>query len=191
MATPPPGARVSLRPIACCWLAHGGLIAVFAALLPAMGQMTGSEDWAESMAALGAGELIVPMRTVMAVLEPWTGWLIGLGTCCILMGLAALRWRSRVAWGLHALAGLHLVLLPLSTWSLHRQLGDLAGAGIATRLGEALAVLATAAVLIYAIVIVERARREDLRAADCGTACAAAIPRPRGAAGNGGGPPGP
>lgn len=75
------------------------------------------------------------------------------------IGAAAIRWQIRVAWPLHALAAAHLILVPWSSWVLHRHLGDLTSASAGTVIGEIVTIVATEATLVVAIVMVERARR--------------------------------
>lgn len=152
-----PNRRISV--VASCWLVHGALLALLGLLLPFMAEMIRSEDWAESMRLLGADDVIAPTRSTLSAIVPFVGWLIGVGLPCILIGAAALRWGIRVAWPLQALAVAHVILVPWSTWALHRHLGDLTSATASTVIGEIITILATEAVLIVAIVIVERARR--------------------------------
>lgn len=148
-----------LATIATCWLVHGILITLCGLLLPLMSDIIQQGDWAESMRLMGADELIDPARALTTALAPTAVWLIALGIPCIGVGITARCWPLRAVWGLHILAIIHLLLVPWSSWALHRRLGDLTGAGIGTLLGEILTVLATEATLVIAIVVVERARR--------------------------------
>jgi hypothetical protein len=159
MADAPTAPGRPLVAIGTCWLVHGALIGSLGLLLPLMAGMVEQEDWAESMRLLGAGELIPPMRSLLAALAPVAGWLIALSIPCAGIGLAARRWGVALAWPLHGLAGIHLLLVPWSSWALHRHLGDLPGMGLGPIIGEIATVMITEIVLALAIVRVERARR--------------------------------
>ena len=161
-----PVALHSSRPItvvASCWLVHGALLMVLGLLLPPMAEMIRSEDWAESMRLLGAEDVIAPTRSTLFAIVPFFGWLIAVGVPCVIIGAAALRWSARVAWPLHVLAAAHVILVPWSTWALHRHLGDLTSASAGTVIGEIVTILATEATLVVAIVMVERARRATVK----------------------------
>jgi hypothetical protein len=158
---PSPRTGSPITAVAWCWIVHGSLLVMNGILVPLMSDLVRQEDWAESMRMLGAGALVDQTRALCAALEPLAWLMVLAGTVPAIIGAVALRLGTRCAWLLHLLAAIHLVLIPWASWRMHSLLLGGSPTGASAILGEALAIILTEAIVVAAIVVVERARRRE------------------------------
>ena len=143
------------RTITVCWLVHGLLLVVMAAMLGAMAEMVSGEDWAMAMEEIGAGEMVGAARSVISVALPLAPGCAVLGSVCLAAGVWAwFRWSDAVRWTLQVLAGIHLLLAPWLTWHTH---GVVPGSG--GWVGEILMLLLTEAGIVWVMVLTHRIGR--------------------------------
>jgi len=144
-----------LRLIAGCWMGHGTLLLMLAAMIGPMAELCSGEDWSMAMVEIGAGDMVASLRSAITAFLPMQVPTAILGGVCLAAGAWTwLRWSEPARWTLQVLAAMHLIAMPWLTWYTHGTIP-----GVTATISEIITLLITEAGIVYAMVITHRVGR--------------------------------